>query len=143
MLDIGCGSGILTVAARKLGASPAYGVDIDPAAVEIARQTAHANQVSDNLRFETGSVAEVRSGLLPVRQASVVIANILTHILVRLLDEGMADLVSPGGVLLLSGILEEKMEEMQTALEKQGLEIKEKLMIEDWVGLAVKPSGAN
>lgn len=143
LLDIGCGSGILTVAARKLGASPAYGVDIDPAAVEIARQTAHANQVSDNLRFETGSVAEVRSGLLPVRQASVVIANILTHILVRLLDEGMADLVSPGGVLLLSGILEEKMEEMQTALEKQGLEIKEKLMIEDWVGLAVKPSGAN
>jgi len=80
----------------------------------------------------------VQEGLLPIRQAPVVIANILTHILIRLLDDGLADLVSSGGVLLLSGILEEKMEEMQTTLEKHGLRIAEKLMIEDWVGLAVK-----
>jgi ribosomal protein L11 methyltransferase len=138
LLDIGCGSGILAIAARKLGANAAYGVDVDPASVEIARQTAQENQVSENLLFDIGSVADVRQGLFEILQAPVVVANILAHILVRLLDDGLADLVAPGGVLLLSGILEEKLEEMQTALIKQGLEIKEILMIEDWVGLAVK-----
>ncbi len=140
LLDIGCGSGILAIAACKLGASAAYGVDIDPASIEIARQTARDNQVLEQILFEAGSVEDVREGLFPIRQAPVVIANILTHILIRLLEDGMAELISPGGVLLLSGILEEKMEEMQAALEKHGLRITEKLMIEDWVGLAVRPA---
>jgi len=140
LLDIGCGSGILAIAACKLGASAAYGVDIDPASIEISRETAQGNQVEEQVQFEAGSVADVREGLFPIRQAPVVIANILTHILIRLLDDGMAELVAPGGVLLLSGILEEKMDEMQTVLQKHGLRIVEKLMIEDWVGLAVKPT---
>ena len=138
LLDIGCGSGILAIAGRKLGAAAAYGVDIDPASVEIARQTAADNAVNEQLLFEAGSVTDVRQGLFPASQAPVVIANILTHILIQLLDEGMADLLAPGGVLLLSGILEEKLAEMQAALEQHGLEVCEQLMIEDWVGLAVR-----
>ena len=140
LLDIGCGSGILAIAACKLGASAAYGVDIDPASIEISRETAQGNQVEEQVQFEAGSVADVREGLFPIRQAPVVIANILTHILIRLLDDGMAELVAPGGVLLLSGILEEKMDEMEAVLQKHGLRIVDKLMIEDWVGLAVKPA---
>lgn len=138
LLDIGCGSGILAIAGRKLGAAAAYGVDIDPASVEIARQTAADNAVNEQLLFEAGSVTDVRQGMFPASQAPVVIANILTHILIQLLDEGMADLLAPGGVLLLSGILEEKLAEMQAALEQHGLEVCEQLMIEDWVGLAVR-----
>lgn len=138
LLDIGCGSGILAIAGRKLGAAAAYGVDIDPASVEIARQTAADNAVNEQLLFEAGSVTDVRQGMFPASQAPVVIANILTHILIQLLDEGMADLLVPGGVLLLSGILEEKLAEMQAALEQHGLEVCEQLMIEDWVGLAVR-----
>ena len=138
LLDIGCGSGILAITACKLGASTAYGVDIDPASIEISRQTAKDNQVWAQVQFEAGSVEDVREGIFPIRQAPVVIANILTHILIRLLDDGMADLVAPGGVLLLSGILEEKMEEMHSTLEKHNLRIEEKLTIEDWVGLAVR-----
>jgi ribosomal protein L11 methyltransferase len=140
LLDVGCGSGILTVAARKLGADEAYGIDIDPKAVEISRRTAKDNNVLENLHFETGSVSEVRGGLLPIRQAPVVVANILTHILIRLLDDGMAKLVAPGGVLLLSGILEEKEREITAALEKHDLRVTEKLVIEDWIGLAAKPA---
>ena len=138
LLDIGCGSGILAIAGRKLGAAAAYGVDIDPASVEIARQTAADNAVNEQLLFEAGSVTDVRQGMFPASQAPVVIANILTHILIQLLDEGMADLLAPGGVLLLSGILEEKLAEMQAALDQHGLEVCEQLMIEDWVGLAVR-----
>lgn len=138
LLDIGCGSGILAIAGRKLGAAAAYGVDIDPASVEIARQTAADNATNEQLLFEAGSVTDVRQGMFPASQAPVVIANILTHILIQLLDEGMADLLVPGGVLLLSGILEEKLAEMQAALEQHGLEVCEQLMIEDWVGLAVR-----
>ncbi|MFN2146604.1 MAG: 50S ribosomal protein L11 methyltransferase, partial [Anaerolineales bacterium] len=62
----------------------------------------------------------------------------LSHILIRLLDDGMGDLVAPGGVLLLSGILEEKLPEMEAALERHGLKVSEQLMIEDWGGLAVE-----
>jgi ribosomal protein L11 methyltransferase len=143
LLDIGCGSGILAVAARKLGAAQTFGVDIDPGAVEIARQTARANHVEEHIHFEAGSVADVRAGLLPAEfklghQAPVVVANILTHILVRLLDDGLAELVAPGGMLLLSGILEEKEGEITAALDKHGMRIIEKITIEDWVGLAAK-----
>ena len=138
LLDIGCGSGILAVAGRKLGASQAYGVDIDQGAVEIARETAVANHVTENISFEVGSVTEVAAGALPLQQAPVVVANILTHILVRLLDDGMVGLVEPGGVLLLSGILEEKEIEITAALERQDMKIIEKMMIDDWIGVAVR-----
>jgi ribosomal protein L11 methyltransferase len=138
LFDIGCGSGILAVAARKLGAGQVYGVDIDPQAVEIARQTARNNLVQEGLQFETGSVVEVRNGLFPVRQAPVVVANILTHILIRLLDDGLADLVASGGMLILSGILEEKEGEIRDALARKDLEISGKSTIEDWIGLEVQ-----
>jgi ribosomal protein L11 methyltransferase len=138
LLDIGCGTGILAVAARKLGASAAYGVDIDTRSIEIARQTSDSNQVTEDIRFEVGSVADVIGGLFPVNQVPVVVANILGHILIRLLDDGMGELIAPEGVLLLSGILEEKIPDMLTALERHNLRVIEQIMIKDWVGLAVE-----
>lgn len=140
LLDIGCGTGILSIAGRLLGASAAYGVDVDRQAIEIARKTADDNQVQKDIRFEAGSVSEVRAGLFPISQAPVVVANILSHILIHLLDEGMGTLVQPGGVLLLSGILEEKLPEMLSALERHQFEVGEQIMIEDWVGLATRPT---
>jgi ribosomal protein L11 methyltransferase len=138
VLDIGCGTGILSVAARLLGASAAYGVDVDEKSVAISRRTAADNQVFEGITFEHGSVKEVQDGIFPIRQAPVVVANILAHILICLLDDGMAGLIVPGGVLLLSGILEEKLPEMQAALDKHGLGIIEQRRIEDWIGLAVE-----
>ena len=72
VLDIGCGSGILAIAGRKLGAPAAYGVDVDPESVEIARQTAEGNQVTERIRFEVGSVSDVANGLFPISQAPVI-----------------------------------------------------------------------
>jgi ribosomal protein L11 methyltransferase len=138
ILDVGCGSGILSVAARKLGADLAYGVDIDPNAVEISRQTAEDNQVLEGIVFQAGSVTEVLAGIFPIRQAPLVVANILTHILLKLFEDGMAGPVAPGGVLLLSGILEEREPEILAALEKQNLTVIERIQMDDWLGLAVK-----
>jgi ribosomal protein L11 methyltransferase len=138
VLDIGAGTGILSITSRLLSASAAYGVDIEEESVLMARNTARENQVLENIQFEIGTVTDIQSGIFPINQAPVVIANILTHILIRLLDDGMGELVSPGGVLLLSGILEEKFADIQAALEKHNLKIIEKLMVADWVGLAVR-----
>jgi ribosomal protein L11 methyltransferase len=138
ILDIGCGSGILSVAARKLGAVQAYGVDIDPAAVAISRQTSADNQVLEGIEFQVGSVSEVLDGVLPVSQAPLVVANILAHILLKLFEDGMADLVAPGGVLLLSGILEEREPDILTVLKNHRLTVAERIQMDDWLGLAAK-----
>lgn len=140
ILDIGCGSGILSIAAVKLGASLAYGVDVDPASVENAQENAIQNNAQDATLFKVGSVAEVKVGELPIQKAPVVVANILAHILIRLLGEGMADLAAPGGVLLLSGILDEKEADILSGLEANQMVVVERLQMEDWVGLAAKKS---
>ena len=138
VIDIGCGSGILALAARKLGAAQAFGVDIDPQAVEISRQTALDNQVTTGIEFQAGSVEDVLAGNLPVKQAPLVVANILTHILVKLFNDGMANLVSPGGTMLLSGILEEREADILVALEENRLDVVERIQIDDWIGLAAQ-----
>lgn len=138
VLDIGSGSGILSIAARKLGADPVYGVDISDQIIESARENARINQLEGQVGFARGSVGEVKAGVFPIRQAPIVIANILAHILIRLLEDGMAGLVAPGGVLLLSGILDEKEADMLAALEKHGMQVTQRLQIEDWIGLAAK-----
>ncbi|MEA3350027.1 MAG: 50S ribosomal protein L11 methyltransferase [Chloroflexota bacterium] len=136
VLDVGCGSGILSIAALKLGAKRAFGVDTNPDAISIAAENAAANGVAGRAAFSIGSVAEIQSGAFPVRQAPIVVANILTHILIRLLDAGLGELVSPDGELLLSGILEEQLPKIEAALHTHGFEIHEKRQIEDWVAVA-------
>ncbi len=109
VIDVGCGSGILSIGALKLGASFALGVDIDPASVQASRENAEANDIPKEQFFiGLGSVAEILKGGFPVRTAPLVLANILAPVLVRLLDAGMAELVEPGGSIVLSGILEEQ-----------------------------------
>jgi ribosomal protein L11 methyltransferase len=143
VIDIGCGSGILSVAAIKLGASQAAAVDIDPQAIPAAAENAQANQVAAQITLGVGSVAEVQAGGLGIRQAPLVLANILAPIILRLLDQGLADLAAPGGVLVLSGILEAQLSGQDghpavlPALERHGLRLLERRQIEDWVALVV------
>lgn len=139
LLDIGCGSGILSIAALKLGAARAFGVDIETEAIPAAQKNAAANGVADRLEIILGSVDEIRAGAFEVQQAPLILANILAPILMRLLDAGMGDLITPGGVLILSGILEEQIDDMQTRLEEHNLHIVEQRQIDDWVALVLRP----
>jgi ribosomal protein L11 methyltransferase len=140
VFDIGCGSGILSIAARKLGATAVYGVDVDERAVEIAKENTVRNGIREGITFEIGSIQEIKDGAFPIKRARVVVANILAHILVKLFDQGITNLMTEDGVLLLSGILEENQSEILTALERHHLVVSKRIQITDWVAFsAIKP----
>lgn len=134
-IDVGCGSGILSIAALKLGAEHVLGVDVDPEALESARQNAALNGVSAALELRQGSVAEIRKGAFSVQKAPLVLANLLAPIILRLLAEGLGDLLSPGGTLVLSGILEVQVNDVERGLHKNGLRLTGRRQIEDWITL--------
>jgi len=104
MLDVGCGSGILAIAALKLGASHAVGIDNDPQALLASRENAERNDVADRLQVFAPEDA-------PEATYPVVVANILASAL-DALAEGIAACVTPGGVLALSGILDGQQQEL-------------------------------
>jgi len=94
VLDLGTGTGILAIAAARLGAQEVVGVEIDPDAVEVARANVSYNGVSERVRVETGTLA----GLIARREMpfSWVMANILAHILVGFFDQGLREQLEPG-----------------------------------------------
>jgi ribosomal protein L11 methyltransferase len=139
VIDVGCGSGILSVAALKLGAQIALGVDIDEASVKNSRENADNNGIpAEKFLIGLGSVDEVKSGKFAFSQALLVLANILAPVLIRLFEAGMADLIVPGGAIILSGILEHQADDVVAAGEKYGLKFVEKRQINDWVALLMR-----
>lgn len=136
IIDIGCGSAILAIAAKKLGAGQALGVDIDPQSMDNARENAALNHVE--IEIGLGSVAEVLAGEYSLQQADVVLANILAPVLVRLLAAGLGRLVAPGGTLVLSGILDEQEPELRRALAAAGFDILTEQHSGDWLALAAQ-----
>jgi len=137
MIDVGCGSGILSIAGIKLGVENALGVDIDPEAIAAARKNAVVNRISDRLDLEIGSVKDVLAGNYAMQRAPLVVANILAPVLIRLLGVGLGDLLTPGGNLILSGILEEQEPEVTRAVQDNGLVLVDRFQQEDWVALVV------
>ncbi len=136
VIDVGCGSGILSIAALKLGASLALGVDIDEASLRASRENADANAVpAGKFVLALGSVEQVRAGEFSLHQAPLVLANILAPVLVRLFDAGMAELVSPGGVIVLSGILADQVQTVIDAAQEHGLVFVARKQMDDWVAL--------
>ncbi len=81
---------------------------------------------------------EVLSGMYQIRNAPLVIANILAPIIIRLFDAGLAGLVAPGGELILSGILADQAEGVISCAEAHGLTLEEKRVMGDWVALVVR-----
>jgi ribosomal protein L11 methyltransferase len=138
VIDIGCGTGILSIAAIKLGAEKALGVDIDPVAIRAAGENAALNGLQQQLELGTGSVKDVLEGNFSYRQARIVLANILAPILVDSLDKGMGQLVLPEGCLILSGVLAEQSPEVEQALINHGFQGIDKRQVGDWVALAAQ-----
>ncbi len=138
VIDIGCGSGILSIAALKMGASHALAVDIDPASVKATGENSESNGVLAQVERGLGSVAEIKQGKFSIQQAPVVLANILSPILIRLFDAGMAGLVEPGGVIILAGILAEQADGVMESAGCHGLTFVEKRQSGDWVALVCR-----
>jgi ribosomal protein L11 methyltransferase len=135
VIDVGCGSGILSIAAALLGASEILAVDIDNAAVISTKENATANGVLEKIETGIGSVKEIKNGLFSRRRAPIVMANILAPVIIRLFDAGLADLISPNGKIILSGILAEQSDSVNESAVGNGLILITKLLIEDWVAL--------
>ena len=138
IFDIGCGSGILSAAAIKLGAGRVYGVDISAAAIASSAENAELNQVREKIELHLGSVSDIIEGCFSVLQAPLVIANILSSVILRLFDDGLADLVKPGGFLILSGILTPQISEVSSKAETFGLQLVEQIEIDDWAALGLQ-----
>lgn len=138
LIDIGCGSGILSVAALKLGAGRALGVDIDPDSVNASRENAETNGVLERFEIGQGSLAEVLEGKFSFRQGQLVLANILAVVIVRLLDEGLGKLLVPDGALILSGIIDTQEMDVLEAAERNSLRLTDRRQIGDWVALTIQ-----
>ena len=136
VVDYGCGSGILAIAALKLGASKALGVDNDPQALAASRDNAARNQISTD---QFGVVMPEEDVLLAwSNAASVVVANILAGPLLSLAHE-LIELTAPGGRLLLTGVLEEQAAKLIEHYEHVGLDVIDRR--DGWVLLSgVKPA---
>jgi len=110
VVDFGCGSGILAIAALKLGAARAWGIDVDPRALAVSRENAERNRVADRYSACT-------PGKMPVNTcAQLVMANILAQVLIDLKDD-LASLVCNDGVILLTGILRGQVREVRKMFE--------------------------
>jgi ribosomal protein L11 methyltransferase len=140
IIDIGCGSGILSIAALKLGAQTALGVDIDIESVKNARENADKNGIGAEFVIGQGSVTEVLDGKFPFRQAPLVVANILAPVIIRLFDAGLAELVESDGAIILSGILQEQAQSVIEAAQAKGLGLNEQRQMGDWIALAMRRS---
>lgn len=132
VIDYGCGSGILGVAALLLGAEHVHAIDIDPQALTASRYNAEKNQVADRISY-----------YLPEQftpfAADVVVANILANPLMEL-SAALAALVMPGGSLVLSGILNQQAAGVAEAYGRIGLTVADAVRREDWCRLdAEKP----
>ena len=139
VIDIGCGSGILSIAAWRMGATHILAVDIDSQAVVSTLENAALNNLPHAM-LETGkgSVEEILTGRFTIQQAPLVLVNILAPVIVRLLGDNLGNLVYKDGKLLLSGILIEQEPEVLQAAEMAGFFLVERLADKDWVSFALK-----
>jgi 2-polyprenyl-3-methyl-5-hydroxy-6-metoxy-1,4-benzoquinol methylase len=117
MLDIGSGSGILSIAAALLGAKKVDGVDIDPVAVKVAKENADINDVGDKLHFILGDLCDKIS-----EKYDIVCANIVADVIISLL-ENVEDYLNDDALFICSGIIDIREDDVKAAFLKYGFEV--------------------
>lgn len=127
--DIGMGSGILSILAKKLGATSVYGCDTDDTVIEVAKENAKKNNVEAT--FELGSADNIND------KFDFVCANILHFVLAEIMGD-LKNLMKTGAMMSLSGILDEKKQMVIDAYEKENLELVEEIHQDQWTSFVVK-----
>lgn len=135
MIDVGTGSGVLSIAAKQLGADQIQAYDIDNVAVRSAKKNLALNPVAADIQVGVNSLLD---GIHT--QVDLIVANILAEIIVPLVPQAMANL-KPGGHFLVSGIIKDKADLIQTKLQDEGFILDQTLRMKDWYGMiAHKPT---
>ncbi|TYR82817.1 50S ribosomal protein L11 methyltransferase [Priestia megaterium] len=132
VIDVGTGSGVLSIGAALLGAKDVQALDLDEVAVRSARLNIKLNKVQDVVTVSQNNLLNNING--PV---DVVVANILAEVIVRFVDDAF-NVLKPGGTFITSGIISAKKEEVKAALVEAGFIIQEVTVMEDWVAIIAK-----
>jgi len=128
-LDLGTGSGILAIAASKLGYAPIEAVEFDPAAIRIATANARKNRVAHAIRFQHQDLARLSSRRAP--RYDIICANLIATLLLKEKERLLARL-RPGGIIVLAGILNREFSQLQRAYEAAGLTLLSSQTAKEW-----------
>lgn len=131
IIDAGCGSGILSIAAAKLGAAQVFAMDFDDVAGRIARENVKLNDLEDIIQVEVGDIIAD----LPKTEVDYILANITAEVVNLLIPEAVKRL-HPGGYMFCSGIIESRWPDVQKQLEAHGMVIEKLLQESEWMGVA-------
>lgn len=135
VVDVGTGSGVLSIASSHLGASTVYAYDLDDVAVAAAKSNVKLNRTNTDITIESNDLLKDVN-----LEADVVVANILAEIILPLIPDAMR-VLKPNGYFLSSGIIEQKKEQLIQKLEDEGFIVEQVNQMKDWVAiLARKPS---
>lgn len=132
VIDVGTGSGILSIAAHQLGAAPIKALDLDSVAVRVAVDNFEKNDCADAIQAEPGNLLKGES-----EKRDVIFANILAHIVDLMIDDSFA-LLNDNGLLITSGIILEKEEMIVEHLERVGYKIEEITRENGWIAIAAR-----
>ena len=132
IFDIGCGSGILAIAALKLGAKRALAIDIDDKCIDASHENAKLNDVEDKMEIKKGNLLDVVKG-----RADLIVSNIIAEIIV---DEikNLKKHMDPGGIFITSGIIKERRQMVIDALRENNFEIIDEIEKNNWLAIVGK-----
>ena len=132
VIDVGTGSGVLSIAAAMLGAEKVKALDLDEVAVQSAKLNLELNKVHTIVNVSQNNLLEGISD-----EVDVVVANILAEVILRFTDD-VAKTVKPGGYFIAAGIIQQKKDQVKESIETAGFDIEETLRMEDWVAFIAK-----
>lgn len=132
VLDVGCGSAILSIAAKKLGADKVAAIDLDPVAVRVAKENISYNELEGQIKVMEGNLVDEVD-----ERYDIVVANIMADVII-LLTSSVKDFLKEGGLFIASGIINEKREEVIRALEENGFVLSDSLQRGEWNALVAR-----
>ncbi|GAB6084832.1 50S ribosomal protein L11 methyltransferase [Alkaliphilus crotonatoxidans] len=135
VFDIGCGSGILAIAAAKIGAERVTAIDLDPVAKEVAEKNVSLNHVEDIVEVKQGNLTDALTG-----KAHVVVANIIADI-ITLLSKDITNFIEKNGIFISSGIILEKIDMVVESLKTNGFEVVKVNKMGEWAAIVAQYKG--
>lgn len=136
VIDLGCGSGILSVIAVKLGAGSVQAVDVDSIAVQVSRENACRNRVDRKIRFIVGTITDVA----PVKM-DIIVANITSDVIIDI-SEKLKYYLRPGGIFIASGVIRPRAEEVLDTYKRHGFALVKSIQKGEWMGMAFRWQGS-
>lgn len=132
VFDIGCGSGILSVAAAKLGAERVIGVDLDELSIKVSNENAKINHVDSIIDVRHGNLLDVVK-----EKANVIVSNIVAEI-IAILSKDIPKFLEKNGIFITSGIIHEKIDMVKEAMMEEGLDIIDTITMGEWACIVAK-----